>query len=306
MKKYRILLYYNYTPISDPEHLATEQKDLCRKLNLRGRILIASEGINGTVEGLIEDTEKYIKETTKDSRFKNTDFKKSEGTGQAFPKLVVKVRDEIVGLKLAEKDVKPYVKTAKYLTADELHQWIHDKRKFFIVDMRNDYETAIGYFENSILPPLKNSRDLTKVLPMLKNLKNETVVTVCTGGVRCEKMSGFLLNNGFKEVYQLNGGIVTYMEKYPNEDFLGKLYVFDGRIAIGFNTNDQKHRVVGKCSKCRQPADTYVDCSNSHCPNARHFISCEKCLKKYGRFCSLDCQEKVKLNPSIFFQPFGG
>lgn len=305
MPVYQILLYYNYTPIDDPQNLCMKQRSLCQKLNLKGRILIAEEGINGTVEGTLEDTEEYITEFLKDKRFKNTDFKKSEGTGKAFPKLIVKVRMEIVGLKFGEKDVKPFEKTGKYLAPEELHSWIHSDKKFYIVDMRNDYEHAVGYFKNSILPPLKNSRDLADVLPTLKKLKNETIVTVCTGGVRCEKMSGFLLDNGFNDVYQLYGGIVSYMEKYPNEDFLGKLYVFDGRITMGFNIDDPKHVVVGKCSKCNKPADNYVDCGNAHCLNKRHFISCQNCLKKYGRFCSISCQEKVQLNPEDLFIPFG-
>ena len=314
MHNYQILLYYNYTPIKDPQKLCQKQKDLCSKLNLKGRILIAEEGINGTIEGLKEDTEAYISQVRRDKRFKNTDFKKSEGTGRAFPKLIVKVRTEIVGLKFGNKDIKPYEvkplvgshneKTGKYLSPEELYSWIHSDKRFFIVDMRNDYEQAIGYFRNSILPPLKNSRDIASVLPILEELKDETIVTVCTGGVRCEKMSGFLLENGFNRVFQLYGGIVSYMEKYPNEDFLGKLYVFDGRIAMGFNTNDKKHVVVGKCSKCEVPADTYMDCSNSHCPNKRHFISCQDCLKKYGKYCSVECHERVKLHPDDFFQPY--
>lgn len=151
--------------------------------------------------------------------------------------------------------------------------------------MRNAYEFKVGHFENSILPPMENFRDLPKVVEQIKHLKNKTVLTVCTGGVRCEKASGFLVANGFNNVYQLYGGIVSYMEKYPNEDFLGKLYVFDGRITMGFNTEDSKHKIVGKCSICGKSADTYRDCVNLHCPNKRHYVACDDCDEKSNGYC---------------------
>ena len=184
----------------------------------------------------MEDTESYLEEFLKDKRFEGTHIKRGETSGDSFPKLSIKVRDELVASGLGE--VKKF---ADYVYPEELHEWISSGKRFFIVDMRNDYEHKVGYFKDSILAPFQNFRDLPKVIPILEPLKDETIVTVCTGGVRCEKASGFLLSEGFNKVYQLFGGIVTYMEKYPNEDFLGKLYVFDGRIVMGFNTDDPKH-----------------------------------------------------------------
>src|SRR6185369_5737909 len=112
--------------------------------------------------------------------------------------------------------------TGKRLKPEELHDWINSDKEFYIVDMRNGYEHLAGYFKGSILPAMDNFRDLPAFLKQIEHLKNKTVLTVCTGGVRCEKASGYLLANGFSDVYQLDGGIVTYMESYPNEDFLGK------------------------------------------------------------------------------------
>ena len=154
--------------------------------------------------------------------------------------------------------------------------------------MRNAYEHKIGHFENSILPPLENFRDLPKIVEQIKHLKNKTVLTVCTGGVRCEKASGFLITQGFSDVYQLDGGIVSYMSKYPNEDFQGKLYVFDGRVTMGpadlsragFYTDDTKHMIVGKCDACRKQSENYVNCANPVCH--RHFIICPKCISLNG------------------------
>ncbi len=334
---HQILLYYKYTAIENPDELAASQRELCNHLNLKGRIIIAEEGINGTVEGLTEDTEKYIQELQSDERFANMNFKKSAGTGNAFPRLSIKVRPEIVSGHLGDADVNPTEVTGQYISAEEMRSWIHgsekmvcdnchsdvkggisgsptdrqrslvaatlardDKRcllsrepkEFYIVDMRNDYEHKIGFFQNSILPPLKNFRSLSQILPSLEHLKNKTVVTVCTGGVRCEKASGFLVKNGFTDVYQLEHGIVTYIEKYPEEDFKGKLYVFDGRITIAFNSEKIEHEIVGRCDKCQTPSENYVNCNLPSCNT--HFICCEKCYENNGRvFCSNDCAQTL-------------
>jgi len=281
-KDYQIILYYKYVHITDPEAEKARQKELCERLDLKGRIIVASEGINGTAEGTVENTEKYIEEMSKDTRFATMNWKRSVGTGNAFPKLSVKTRKEIVSLHLEDGagvcDIDPNQVTGKHLKAEELHEWIQTGKEFYIVDMRNAYEFKVGHFENSILPAMENFRDLPKVVEQIKHLKDKTVLTVCTGGVRCEKASGFLITQGFTDVYQLENGIVTYMEKYPNEDFKGKLYVFDGRVAMGFYTDDPKHEVIGKCDECGETSENYVNCSNPVCH--RHFIACPKCIEK--------------------------
>lgn len=268
--------------LADPEEDKKKQKALCEKLGLKGRIILANEGINGTVEGTVENTEKYIGEVGKDARFATINWKKSVGTGDAFPRISVKTRKEIVSLHLEDSvgvcDINPNQITGKHLKPKELHDWITTGKEFYIVDMRNAYEFKIGHFENSILPPMENFRDLPKVVEQIKHLKDKTVLTVCTGGVRCEKASGFLITQGFIDVYQLENGIVSYMEKYPNEDFKGKLYVFDQRVAMGFYTDDPKHEIIGKCDSCRETSENYVNCSNPVCH--RHFIACVKCLEK--------------------------
>ncbi len=275
MANHQVLLYYKYVHIDDPQALLQEQRLLCTELNLTGRLIIAHEGINGTLEGTTENTEKYVTNLLADPRFTDTHMKRSPGTGSSFPRLSIKVRNEIVSGHLGEKDINPATFTAPHIEAEELHSWVHSGKEFYIVDMRNDYEHVVGHFANSILPPLTNFRDLPAILPSLEHLKDKTVVTVCTGGVRCEKASGFLLSSGFKEVYQLSGGIVTYMEKYPNEDFHGQLYVFDGRVTMGFNLQDPSHVVVGRCERCNEPCERYINCENLDCH--RHFICCESC-----------------------------
>jgi UPF0176 protein len=275
--QYQILLFYKYVFIENPEQVRDEQRALCEKYGFKGRLIVATEGINFTLEGKKDDTEAYIKELEKDPRFQDINFKKSVGTGNAFPKLSVKARNEIVSAHLGTCDIDPNQVTGKRLPASELHKWFEEGREFYIVDMRNAYEHSVGHFEGSFTPKMDNFRDLPKVAEEIKHLKDKTVVTVCTGGVRCEKASGFLVANGFKDVYQLENGIVTYMEKYPNEHFKGKLYVFDGRTAMGFYTDDPKHEIVGKCVKCGTSSEHFVDCLTTYC--GRHFILCEDCEK---------------------------
>ena len=281
-----ILLYYLYVPIDNPEALVRRQKRLCERLGLKGRILIAKEGINGTVEGVPEACQEYMDTTAKEPGLEKMKFKISPGTGEAFPKLQVRVRDEIVSTHLDTKyDVGPLTgKTGKYLSAEELHSWIHSDKKFYIVDMRNDYEYAVGHFQDSVLlEGFANFRDLPKLLPQIAHLKDETIVTVCTGGVRCEKASGVLLDYGFNDVYQLEDGIVTYMERYPNEDFLGKLYVFDGRLTLAFNEADPAHQVIGKCAICNAKSENLVD----------YYLPDEGGMALEGRHHNIVCRECI-------------
>lgn len=286
--QHEIILYYKYTPIENPKKLWEEQKAICEKLGLKGRLLIADEGINGTLEGTKENIDIYCNDLISKSGLEDIVFKRSVGDGNAFPKLKVKLRNEIVSSHLGAKDVKPYQVTGKRLSADELEKWRQEGKEYVIVDMRNDYEFKVGHFENSINPKMKNFRDLSIITENLKkDLKDKTVVTVCTGGVRCEKASGYLVSQGFDDVYQLQDGIVTYLEKYPNQGFKGKLYVFDGRVTMDFDTPDN-HTVVGKCHICEAPTEKFVNCRNKQC-NA-HILVCADCEDAKDGFCSDDCR----------------
>lgn len=294
--KHEILLYYKYTTIHNPEKMRDEQRALCEKLGLTGRIIVAKEGINGTVEGLTENTQKYIDAMSKKRNFKTMHWKRSEGTGTAFPKLSVKVRDEIVSLHLSKKqDVDPRKTTGIHLTPEKLRTWYEKGEKFTVIDMRNDYEHKVGAFAGSICPPMKNFRDLPKVLPKLKKFASDKVLTVCTGGVRCEKASGYLKKNGFKNVYQLDGGIVSYMEKYPGLDFKGSLYVFDGRVTMAFDPKTGSREIIGICEKCKVSTENYEDCGNDFCH--KQMLVCSDCVVKSGgrAYCSKKCQMKARV-----------
>lgn len=297
--EFTIILFYKYVQIDNPEKLKTEQKTLCQKLGLKGRIIVAQEGINATLEGTTESIEKYLEDLLGRPLFTDIHIKKSKGEGNAFPKLSVKVRPEIVATHLAERDIDPRKITGKYLTAEELHEWFRSGKEFYIVDMRNEFEQAVGMFRKSLKSGMNNFRDLPEVLKNIDHLKNKTILTVCTGGVRCEKASGFLVANGFKEVYQLYGGIVTYMEKYPGEDFLGSLYVFDNRLVMGFNMDDPHRTILGQCVVCKKPSEHFINCRDGFCH--RHFICCEDCLGgEDAILCPMGCRDYSKEHPERF------
>lgn len=291
MPEYTILLFYKYTKIEDPEKLRADQLALCTKLGLKGRIIVAEEGINVTVEGTTENTEKYLAEYLSDPRFAGTHIKRSVGTGDAFPKLSVKYRKEIVTL---GKDYNSMKSKGKVIKPEELKEWFATKevgKDFHIVDLRNDYEFKVGKFKGSVMPNLQNFRDVPKVLSELEPYKEQAIITVCTGDVRCEKASAFLRDEGFDDVYHLDGGIVTYMEKFPAQEFEGSLYVFDRRIIMDFDPKD-KHKVIGKCDRCGVSSERYVNCKNKMCN--KHIICCEACSEDDGRsFCSEECKAVV-------------
>ncbi len=294
--QFEVIIFYKYVPIDSPEKLAKAQKELWAKLNLKGRMIIAAEGVNATLEGNSKDIKKYVKEVKKDPRFSDLFIKSSPGNGQSFPKPSIKVRKEIVATHINE-DLDPNKTTGKYLTAEKLHEWFETGKKFYIVDMRNDYEQISGHFEGSILSDFKQFYDLPQILPKLEYLKDETILTVCTAGVRCEKASGFLVKHGFSDVYQLYGGIHTYMQQYPNENFNGVLYVFDNRLIVGFNLEDETHQVIGKCFKCGAASEDYQNCAFNFCHY--HTIVCSDCLNPDGNFyCTRQCELNYLQNSS--------
>ncbi|HMQ01752.1 MAG TPA: rhodanese-related sulfurtransferase [Candidatus Doudnabacteria bacterium] len=299
MDTYEIILFYKYVRIDNPAQLMLQQKELQQRLDIKGRTIISEEGINATLEGTTSAIEIYLAELFADARFIGTHIKRDPGTGNAFPRTSVKVRKEIVALGLDSTcDINPNELTGKRLKPEELHRWITEKREFYIIDMRNAYEHLVGHFAGSILPAMDNFRQLPEFVDSISHLQNKTIVTVCTGGVRCEKASGYLLSQGFTDVYQLDGGIVSYMRQFPNEDFLGKLYVFDNRIAIGFFTDDPKHQVIGKCLFCQQSSERYTNCLVNDCN--RKFIACEVCEQNLGNrfWCPSELGHKAKTRVS--------
>ncbi len=286
--KYQVLLFYKYVTIEDPEALKGAFRALCEKYELKGRTILAEEGINSTLEGTVENTENFLTEFLADERFRDMQIKKSQGSGSSFPRLMIKVRTEIVGTRFP-KEIDPRIKTAPHLSADELHALYEKKEDFVVLDMRNSYEYESGHFENSIDPGMDASRELPKVIEDLKVGDGKKIVTVCTGGIRCEKMSAYLLHKGYTNVHQLDGGMHTYMEKYPEGHFKGTLFTFDDRLVMNFGG---KREIVGKCKRCDSPNEQYQNCANAECNML--FLICNECMSAEGPgFCSEKCEKST-------------
>lgn len=301
---FQVLLFYKYVTIEDPKKFAENLRTRVQELGFTGRVLIAEEGINATLEGETDKTEQFIQELRSTPLFSDLKVKKSQGDGKTFPKLQIKVRSEIVGTQFSQAEADPRVRTAPRLAPEALRKMYESEEDFIVVDMRNSYEFASGHFKNSIDPGLRASRDLDKAIVKLEPYKNKKIVTVCTGGIRCEKMSAYLLNKGFTNVHQLEEGIHAYMEKYPGKDFLGTLYTFDERVMMDFGGDRE---IVGSCKRCNAKTERYVNCANYECH--LHMLACETCAPtKEEAFCSVRCQiwakvlEHRKLSKALFLR----
>lgn len=264
----KILLYYKFTPISDTLTMKLWQKTLTESLNLKGRILISPHGLNGTVGGEMEDLKKYIKATKDFPGFKDTVFKWSDGTRDDFPRMSVKVKSEIVAFDAADElrvDENGVVGGGVHLKPAQVHKLVNERDDVVFFDGRNAHEAAIGKFKDAIVPDTHTSRDFIRELESGKydDLKDKPVVTYCTGGIRCEILSSLMKNRGFKEVYQIDGGIVKYGEAFGDDGLWeGSLRVFDDRMTVDFSDHT---KTIGECSHCQGPTNNYENCAWSNC-----------------------------------------
>ncbi len=287
---YEVLLFYKYVTIEDPEYFAKKHLKFCKGIGILGRVLIAKEGINGTVSGTLEQTDAYVKALHEDPRFEDMEFKREKTEGHAFKRISVKERDEIVSLML-EDDLDPNELTGKHLSPKE---WLEtlENEDVIILDARNDYEYDIGHFRNAIRPDIKAFRDLPEwIKKNLGDKKDKKILTYCTGGIRCEKFSGYLVREGFEDVNQLHGGIVKYGQdpETKGRNFDGKCFVFDDRLVVDVNqTGDQK--VIGRCHHCGEEAEKFVNCPIDECDKLH--IVCDACQVDYQNCCSDQCKEE--------------
>lgn len=284
---YRVLLYYQYVPIEDGETFAQKHLADCKELGLKGRILVADEGINGTVSGTIEQTNAYMELMKNDPRFSSTIFKIDEAEQNAFKKMHVRYRPELVNLSL-EDDVNPLELTGAYLDPKEFREAMLDENTV-VIDARNDYEFDLGHFRGAIRPEIRSFRELPQwIRDNKEQFMEKRVLTYCTGGIRCEKFSGWLVREGFKDVGQLHGGIATYGKDPEVQGDLwdGQMYVFDSRIAVPIN--QKEHVIVGRDWFDGSPCERYINCGNPECN--RQMLASEKNEAKYLGACSHECR----------------
>ncbi|WOC13284.1 oxygen-dependent tRNA uridine(34) hydroxylase TrhO [Gordonia sp. MP11Mi] len=276
----KIVLFYVFTPLPDPEAIRLWQHQVCESLGLRGRIIVSPHGINATVGGDIREVKQYVRATREYTPFRGVDIKWSDGVGDDFPRLVVKVRPEIVTFGApdeVEVDENGIVGGGTHLSPDELHVLMQERGgDVAFLDGRNAIEAQIGRFRGAIVPDVETTRDFIPLLESgeLDHLKHKPVVTYCTGGVRCEVLTAIMRRRGFTDVYQLDGGIVRYGERFADRGLWeGSLYVFDKRMSIDFGAP----AIIGRCAECQTPTSRVVNHPDRH--GRELAVVCEECVQ---------------------------
>ena len=282
--------FYRYTQIKDPVFFRDVLYREWKELNVFGRIYIAKEGINAQFSCPEHYWDLFKTSLESHEVLKSIQLKIAVQDGESFYKLKIKIKDEIVayGVDEGEYDMS---EIGRHLSAEEFNDKLD--KKSTIVDMRNYYESEVGRFENAIVPDVDTSRELLpEVKRLLQGHEQDEVLLYCTGGIRCEKASAYLINSGFEKVSQLKGGIIQYAHDVKQQGleskFIGKNFVFDARMGERV-TND----VLGVCHQCGLPADRHLDCGNDACHIL--FIQCVACNEKYNGCCSHECQEFASL-----------
>lgn len=286
MIKYQTLLYYCYSTIENAEQFASDHLQFCKSLNLVGRIIVADEGLNGTVSGTVQSCKNYMDSVLSDPRFAKIDFKIDEVPEPSFIKMHCRYKSEIVHSGLKDPHIiNPERLTGVHLGAEEFIR-MKDDEEVVILDVRSDYEHSIGRFKNAVTLDIENFRDFPQKINELAKYKNKKIITYCTGGIKCEKASALLLHEGFENVYQLHGGIIKYGKEAGGQDFEGKCYVFDNRVAVDINTVNPV--VISTCRNCGAHTTKMINCANPECNE--HFTQCDDCGTKLDGACSEICQ----------------
>lgn len=302
MKKYLALAFYIFTPLEKPEEEMKKMKQFFKNRDVSGRIYLSREGINGQMSGLNEDAQAFINWFRADPRFKDVPFKIHATTENIFPRMTIKLREELVAI---GESADP-ANRGEYLSPEQWAETLENE-EIFLLDVRNDYEWKIGHFEGAHLPPLECFRDFPAYADKLKReLDPKTkVLMYCTGGIRCELYSALMKKRGFENVYQLEGGVINYGQNQGDKHWKGKLFVFDDRMAIPI---DHKESVepIALCIYCKKPNDDYYNCANMDCNTL--FLSCKDCIQAQKGTCCEACKEAPRVRPydaRMGNKPFG-
>jgi UPF0176 protein len=282
---HRVLLYYKFVHVPDPASETELQRAWCQELGLKGRLILAEEGINGTCSGLVGDAQEYMRRMALHPLFQGTEFKVDEHEGHAFKRLSVKLRSEIVTLGLPVDTVR---NTGTHLSPTEFKDKLQNPDAL-VLDIRNDYEYEMGRFQGAVRPPVESFREFPEwIQENFVDAKGRPILTYCTGGIRCEKFTAYLVEQGFQDVYQLHGGIVTYAKDpdVKGEGFEGDCFMFDDRLSVPVGPP------VSRCEKCGEPCARYENCTNVDC-NRLYFV-CLTCEEAKGLACSPACETAAR------------
>ena len=283
--------FYAYHPIENPQAVRDQLFIIWNKLNILGRIYIATEGINAQLSAPEQNWSQFCETMNSFPFLRNVPIKKAIQDGNSFYKLTIKVRKELVAYGVPENSYDMN-KVGNHLSAEEFNQAL-EKPETIVVDMRNYYESEVGRFDSAVIPDVEISKELLpEVKHILDGKEEEQILLYCTGGIRCEKASSYLMNHGFKNVNQLSGGIIEYAHEIDKKGlkskFIGKNFVFDDRLGERV-TED----IIAKCHICGNACDDHTDCKNDACHIL--FIQCETCFKELDGCCSKECNDFIRL-----------
>ncbi len=287
--EYNIISFYRYVSLKDPQQIKQWLHELCQQHHILGRILVAEEGINGAVCGTIEEIKLFKQKL--ETKFPNLTYRELPANTNVYHKLVVRVRSEIVKFGVP---VNPNNK-GTHLPPQQLKAWYDQKKQFTIIDARNDYEFDVGKFKNAVKMPIRTFREFPQAAQQLTHLKDQTVVLYCTGGIRCEKASAYLKEQGFQDVYQIEGGIINYVNQLPKTYWEGNLFVFDDRLTA------ETGEAITHCKFCNTKSGQYFNCHNLDCD--AFFVSCPECRNKMNTTCSEKCKASSRQRPQRISKP---
>lgn len=293
------MLYYKYVRLDDAEVFAAKHLAFCKSVGLKGRILVSEEGINGSVSGTEAQCQAYMDHMHADPRFSDLWFKIEEVSEVSFVKMHCRYRPNVLAFGEMGAQLNPNELTGTYLEPEEFLA-MKDRDDVVVLDTRNNIEHEVGKFKNALTLDIDHFRDFADHVKHLEPYKDKKILAYCTGGIRCEKATAYLLKQGFKDVYQLHGGILNYSQKTGGKDFDGKMYVFDSRVVSP--VNHVNPTVISKCYICGDTTDHVVNCANPECN--LHEPICPKCLEEYEGACSTECKNhprKRSYNPSGYF-----
>ncbi len=293
-KKYYVLAYYFFTPIANPAVEVLRHKEFFASRDVGARIYISHQGINGQMSASITSAEEYMAWLKSDERFSRVQFKIHSYESHVFPRCTVKVRQQLVAL-----DREPDLHlTGEHVDPKRWREMLEEKDDdTLLLDVRNDYEWQVGHFAGAKLPELETFREFPSYAKRLKaerDPKKTKVMMYCTGGIRCELYSALLKEEGFEQVYQLQGGVIQYGLEEGSKEWLGKLFVFDDRMAVPISEKEEAP-VIGKCKFCEAESEVYYNCADMNCNEL--FLACPSCAESYQGCCCAACKMSPRLRP---------
>lgn len=286
-QKFQTLAFYKYVELPNPHEFAEQHLKFCKKIEIKCRIYVSEEGINGSVSGTPNQCQAYIDYMQQHPIFSDMPFKIDEDEVQAFWKTHVRYRPELVHF--GQPQVKPH-NTATHLSPQKVLE-MQKSGEAVMLDVRNRVEYEVGKFKDALTLPIETFRELPNHLEALEPYKNKTIIAYCTGGIRCEKATAFLKEQGFDNIFQIDGGLLNYAHETGGENFDGKCYVFDKRVVA--DINNVNPTIISVCRVCQKPSARMVNCANPTCNE--HFVLCETCGNELQGCCSSTCQQHPRV-----------